>query len=126
MRRGESLWRFRANETGAVSSTHLDVYKRQLLYSTLLGAAVNIGLLYATIQIWGVYAVPIALTLGYLANVLMRILSIQKTVKVSFDLKRLALDIVVMAAACGIVYCGCSAVWKVLYGLCLLYTSRCV
>ena len=90
-----------------------------LLYSTLLGAAVNIGLLYATIQIWGLYAVPIALTLGYLANVLMRILSIQKTVKVSFDLKRLALDIVVMAAACGIVYCGCSAVWKVLYGLLL-------
>ena len=101
-----------------------------LLYSTLVGAVANIGLLYATIQIWGLYAVPIALTLGYLANVLMRIFSIQKTVRVSFDLKRLALDIIVMAAACAVVYCGCSTLWKVLYGLalcgglCLIYREK--
>lgn len=101
-----------------------------LLYSTIMGALVNIGLLYTTIQIWDLYAVPIALTLGYVANVLMRIFTIRKTVKIKFNFKRLVLDLAVITIACVVIYCNLFIVWKVFYGLilcggvCYIYRNK--
>ena len=95
-----------------------------------MGALVNIGLLYTTIQIWDLYAVPIALTLGYVANVLMRIFTIRKTVKIKFNFKRLVLDLAVITIACVVIYCNLFIVWKVFYGLilcggvCYIYRNK--
>lgn len=101
-----------------------------LLYSTILGAAVNILLLYLLINQIGIFSVPIALTLGYLANVLMRIFSIQRTVRVRFYLPRLLVDFLVLASACTMAYVPVSMLWKVLYAcgagglLCWMYRKK--
>lgn len=104
----------------AISSFYGHIFNAEkktsiLLYSTLAGAVVNILLLYFTINKWQIYAVPIALALGYCVNVVMRAFSIGFTVKIKFEIKRIVFDSIQMAIACLMIYFNLHILLKILF-----------
>ncbi|MBQ9315000.1 MAG: oligosaccharide flippase family protein [Clostridia bacterium] len=104
----------------AISSFYGHIFNAEkktdiLLYSTLAGAGVNILLLFMTINKWQIYAVPIALALGYCVNVAMRAFSIGFTVKIKFDIKRIFFDILQMTIACILIYANVHLLIKALF-----------
>lgn len=93
-----------------------------LLYSTILGAIINILMLYFTITKWGIYAVPISLVLGYCVNVGMRIFSISFTVKMKIKPLNLLIDLIFIAASAVLIYAKAPLIIKaVLIGAALMY-----
>lgn len=111
----------------AISNFYGHIYNAEkktniLLYSTLAGAAVNIALLYAFINKGGIFAVPLALTMGYAANVIMRIMKMSKVVKVRLHKRNIVADLVLLAGGPVLIYAGFSTTIKVLGMLiCVLY-----
>ena len=77
-----------------------------LLWSTLAGAVVNIGLLYLLIDRFGAAAVPVALIAGYAVNLLLRLLLLRKVVPIRLPFGKIAV--------CALVtfLCAAAAVWK--------------
>lgn len=83
-----------------------------LLYSTIVGAAVNVLMLYLTINKWGIYAVPISLILGYCVNVAMRMFSISFTVKIKINVLHAGIGAMFIAIASILVYIQSSPIIK--------------
>lgn len=111
----------------AISNFYGHIYNAEkktniLLYSTLAGAVVNIAFLYAFINKGGIFAVPLALTMGYAANVIMRIMKMSKVVKVRLHKRNIVADLVLLASGPVLIYAGFSTIIKVLGMLmCVLY-----
>ena len=77
-----------------------------LLWSTLAGAAVNIGLLYLLIDRLGATAVPIALIAGYAVNLLVRLILLRRVVPIRLPVGKILICTAVTALS------AAAAVWK--------------
>jgi O-antigen/teichoic acid export membrane protein len=66
-----------------------------VMYSTVVAAAVNVGVLHLLIGSIGIQAANISLFLGFLANIIMRLILLNKTVKLKFDFKFLFITVII-------------------------------
>ena len=103
----------------AISNFYGHIYNAEkktniLLYSTLAGAGVNIALLYLFINKGGIFAVPLALTMGYAANVIMRIMRMSRIVKIRLHKKNVIADLLFLASGPVLIYADFNTILKVL------------
>lgn len=69
-----------------------------LTYSTIVGALVNVGLLFFMVPNYGIIGIPISLAVGTLFNVLIRYLLIRNYVKFSINIKIFVSSIIVSSS----------------------------
>lgn len=70
--------------------------------STLVAAAVNVGLFHALVGSLGIQAANISLFFGFLVNIIMRLLLLKKSVPISLDYKMIIVTMILFCAAFGV------------------------
>lgn len=86
-----------------------------LVYSTVIGATVNIGMLYFTINHIGVISIPLSLIMGMLINVFSRVIIIRKYIILTVHIKKLIINSLFLIFSCILVFCNVQIFIRITY-----------
>lgn len=98
-----------------------------VLTSTIIGASLNIVIIYATINIWGLQGVCLALFLGFLATVIIRIVVLKKKFDVKVNYKTIAIITVLYGLTTLIFYLTgniFNIIWLFIAGILSLFSFK--